>query len=249
MTGPIPRVLSRQLFLVTLLLAACAGPNSHRTSVLNQISVGERMLSYGDYDRAYALLETIAENNPRSSMAALGLAEAYFRQKALLKASTHFQKAIDLGAVVEGHLGLARVELARNNPDGAEGHLRRVLSRDRDNLVALNALGVVHDLRGQHERAQDYYEAVLAYAPADRQALNNLSLSLGLSGRADLAYPRIAELSRSNQDDAVIRQNLALIQYLAGDHQRAMRTAQIDLMVEEAQENFNQLSSAGVVLK
>jgi len=225
-----------------LFLGACAGPNSNRTSVLSQISVGEKMLSYGDYDKAYALLDKVAENNPSSSVTALGLGEAYFRQQVLLKASAYYGKAIELGARKEGKLGLARVELARNNPSEAKALLREVLRMEPQNPDALNAMGVVLDLEGDHERAQQLYKSVLARTPWNREALNNLSLSLTLDGNAREAYPFIAELSRSNQNDAVIRQNLAVIQYLAGDRGRAMRTAVLDLTEDEARENFAQIS-------
>jgi len=243
MTSPIVTRFSKLLlFTGTALVAACASPNSHRTSVLSQIEVGERMLGYGDYDRGYALLERIAEHNPRSSMTALGLGDAYFRQKAYLKASAQYQKAVKLGARIEGLLGLARVELARNNPEGAAAYLREVLARDPDNVDAINAMGVVHDLRGEHAAAQQYYQSVLAYAPANKEALNNFSLSLALSGQATQAYPYIAELSRSNQNDPAVHQNLALIQYLAGYQEQALRTALLDLTEDEARANFAQLS-------
>jgi len=238
---------SRSLVLIGILfVSACAGPNSHRTSVMAQILVGERMLGYGDYDRAYALLDKVAESNPRSSMAALGLADAYFRQKALLKAVAYYERAIELGAKNEGRLGLARVELARNNPGGAETLLRGILASRPNDPDALNAMGVVYDLEGQHEKAQHYYKSALTLSPADKQVLNNYSLSLALSGRAKDAYPFIAELSRSNQNDVIVRQNLSLVQHLAGDHKRALRTALLDLSEGEAQANFTQLSKLGL---
>jgi len=232
-----------------LLLAACSGPNSNGTSVLSQISVGESMLGYGDYDKAYTLLDQIAAKNPRSTVAALGLGDAYFRQGADLKAAAYYQKAVDLGARTEGWLGLARVELARNNPTGAKSYLQEILRAAPRNIEALNAMGVANDLEGHHGIAQQFYQSVLAYAPSNRDALNNYALSLSLQGRAGEAYSLIAELFRSNQNDAVIRQNLALVQYLAGDHQRAMYTALIDLPEPEAKANFAQISGLGQVHK
>lgn len=242
-TSRIGLMFFKLLLLAGLLpLAACAGANSNRSSVLSQISVGERMLGNGDYDRAYALLDKVAESNPHSRVAALGLADAYFRQRALLKASAYYDKAIELGARTEGRLGRARVELARNNPAGAQNFLREVLRSEPWNLEALNVMGVACDLGGHHEKAQQFYKFVLARAPSNEQALNNLALSLTLNGKAREAYPLVAELSRSNQDNAVVRQNLALIQYLAGDRQRAMQTARLDLTEAEARANFTQLS-------
>ncbi|WP_173932907.1 tetratricopeptide repeat protein [Chelativorans sp. Marseille-P2723] len=237
--GVVPRLLA---VAGVAILAACSTANSNRTSTLAQISVGERMLGYGDYDKAYALLDRIAENNPRSSVAALGLGEAYFRQGVLLKASAHYRRAIELSARLPGKLGLARVELARNNPAGAEVLLNDILQREPGNIHALTALGVVRDLDGRHDLAQELYRTVLNRVPTHKEALNNLSLSLALAGEAKEAYPIVAELSRSNQNEAVIRQNLALIQYLAGDRGRSKRTALLDLAEGEAQANFIQVS-------
>ncbi len=230
------------------LLAACAGPNSNATSVRSQITVGERMLDNGDFGKGYALLDKVEKHNPRSNEAAVELANAYFRQNALLKAEAQYRKAIGLGAWSRGLVGIAKVNLARNNPEAAEPYLRKVLERDPGNVAALNAMGVACDLRGQHDKARQYYETILASSPSNKEALNNLSLSLALSGRPREAYPFIAELSRSNQDDRVVRQNLALIQYLSGDRERAMRTARVDLTEGQARQNFAQVSKTGIGL-
>jgi len=239
----IERLLFRcMMFAGFLFLTGCSGPNTNGTSVLSQISVGETMLGYGDFEKAYALLDAIAADNPHSSVAALGLADAYFRQKAYLKAAIHYRKAADLGARMESLLGLARVELARNNPQGAKVFLQEILRVSPNSLEALNAMGIAHDLEGHHDLAQQFYRAALAYAPSDEKALNNCALSLALSGRAWEAYSPMAELFRSNQDNTTIRQNLALVQYLAGDRHRAMDTALLDLTESQAKANFAQIS-------
>ncbi len=240
---------SRLPFLFGLVfLTACAGPNSNATSVDAQIAVGERMLGNGDFGKGYALLDKMEKNNPRSSEAAEQLAEAYFRQNALLKAEAQYRKTIELGARMHGLVGLARVNLARNNPQVAEPYLREVLNREPGNVAALNAMGVACDLQRQHDRARQYYRTILASAPSNKEARNNLSLSLAVSGRSGEAYPIIAELSRSNQDDRIVRQNLAFIQYLSGDHERAMQTARVDLTADKARYNFTQISDTGLGL-
>jgi Flp pilus assembly protein TadD len=236
-----PQLLACVLTGIMLGASACANSNSNHTSVKEQVRIGERFLTSGQYDRAYKLLDTIAENNPSSTVAVLALGDAYFRQGAFLKASASYQKAIDLRARQEGWLGLGKVELARNNPDAALSKFQKVLAQKQNDVEALNGMGIAYDISGRHDVAQAFYKRVLALAPSNKQAHNNLSLSLALNGKPLVALARIAELSRSNLSDKTIRQNLAIIQYMSGYAKQALRTAMLDLTESQAQQNFKTL--------
>lgn len=231
---------ARNIFaLIALLaLAACATPNTNISSVREQIAVSERFLTAGNYREGYKILDTIAAQNAGSKETALGLADAYFRHGALLKAVGFYGEAVRLGAARRGMVGLGRVALARNDGTAAAANFERVLARKPDDIDALNGLGVAFDLQQRHDQAQAYYYQVLSLAPSDAHAHNNLALSLLLSGDGAGAYARLTQASQSNIDNKTIRQNLALAQYMAGDANGALETAMLDLSAEEARSNF-----------
>ncbi|MCY1740506.1 tetratricopeptide repeat protein [Ensifer sp. SL37] len=236
------KIVLRTFSLASIVaLAACASANSTKTSMLAEISVGEQFLENGQYERGYSILTAVAEANPSSSVAVLALADAYYRQNAVLKASGFYQKAIELGATKGGRLGLAKIELARNNAQSAIEQLKMVLASEPESADALNGMGVAHDLVADHNAAQAFYRRVLSRDPSDKRALNNLALSLALSGKATAALPSISELSRSNLSDKTVRQNLAIIQYLSGATAQAVKTATIDLEQADAENNFRAL--------
>lgn len=235
-------IARRCLALIGLLsLAACAPPEGNRAIILSRVMLGEQFLRNDEYGKAYDILEGVAAGDPTSSAAALSLADAYYRHGAYMKAAASYSKAVELDAQVDGRLGLARVELARSNPHAARAYLQDVLVHEPDNLQALNSLGVAYELFGKPDLAQQAYQHVLALDPTNKNAHNNLALSLALNGQAQVALPRIAELSRANLDDKAIRQNLAIIEFLADNTVDAMRVAKIDLTDREARQNFRSL--------
>lgn len=224
--------------LLFILVASCASKNSNYTSTKSEVKIGEQFLARGEYEKGYKLLDAIAISNSHSSVTNLALADAYYRQDAYLKAFSQYQKAYELGAALQGSLGMARVNLARNKPEAVKTQLSPLLKEMPGNIEILNIMAVAFDLSGQHQQAQEYYQKILAYNPANKKAYNNYALSLALTGHSKRAYSRILELSRSYQHDDKIRQNMALIQYLAGYHKQAFKTALIDLDKPKAQHNF-----------
>lgn len=236
-------MLARKLLVLYAIFgpAGCATSDSSRTIIASQVMVGEQFLRNAEYGRGYNVLDTVAGENPTSSIAALSLGDAYYRQSAYMKAAAFYARAVELDADIEGKLGLARVELARSNPDAARAYLQDILTREPNNLHALNGLAVAHELSSQPGLAQQVYRKILAIDPSNKNAHNNLALSEALNGQSRLALPRIAELLRSNLNDKTIRQNLAIIEYLSNNRDSAMRAALVDLTDVEARQNFRSL--------
>jgi len=89
--------------------------------------------------------------------------------------------------------------------------------------------GVTLDLLGRHTQAQASYRAVLAGAPHDIAARNNLALSLALTDQFADAIEIMTSMARSSTATPRIRQNLALIYGLAGDVPHAGALSRVDL--------------------
>ena len=86
---------------------------------------------------------------------------------------------------VDVRVGLAQILVARQQPEEALAAFAGVLEGSSPtNVRALNGSGVALDALGRHAEAQERYRRVLAIAPSDRAAQNNLRISLSLAGKA-----------------------------------------------------------------
>jgi Flp pilus assembly protein TadD len=96
-------------------------------------------------------------------------------------------------------------------------------------------------------QAQESYRAVLASAPRDVAARNDLALSLALTGQFAEAEDIMTSMARSSTATPQIRQNLALIYGLAGDatHAGAMSRMDLDTPTTEGNLRFFELARSG----
>lgn len=96
-------------------------------------------------------------------------------------------------------------------------------------VAALNGKGIALDELGRHGDAQAEYRSAWSLAPDDRAVLNNLALSLALSGQYDEAIALLTGLVQDRHATPRNRQNLALALSLKGDDAGAQRVARADL--------------------
>ena len=227
---------------VAFLISGCVTSNSSSSSVQAQIAVAESSLQSGDYEKGYRILNQVAATNPGSSKTMLALGNAYFADGAYLKARSFYQKALALGEKRKGTLGIARVQIAERDFQGANSTLSPLLKRHSTDYEALNMKGVIYDAQGQHDQAQAIYRQILLQKPDDAKAMNNLALSLMLSGQFEAAEVVETELYHSNKDDPRVRQNLALIMHLRGNEKQASALTEGYLTTSQKKHNFNSLS-------
>lgn len=126
-------------------------------------------------------------------------------------------------------LGLTRAYVALS--DGAQAlayadKARAIAPADPRVLVAR---GVVLDMLQRHAEAQDSYRLVLAAAPHDIPARNDLALSLTMTGQYQEAVDILTPIAKSATATPRLRQNLALVYGLMGDMERAKALSQVDL--------------------
>ncbi len=72
--------------------------------------------------------------------------------------------------------------------------------------------GIAQDLLGQHAEAQASYRAVLAAAPQNMPALNNLALSMVLAGDPGAAVPVLQRLAARGDAPPRVLNNLSVAQ-------------------------------------
>lgn len=230
------QIVGKALTILTLsaTLSACALSGNQPIGHAGRLAVAEQFLRSGDYDRAYDLLDTVAEERGQTPKVWLDLGDLYLRNTAFLKAEQAFQRAGTAGDQIGQHIGLGRVSLARNDGEQAATYFNAVLAADPNNAIAINGLGVAADLRGDHSQAQGHYRNAYSIDPDNLDPLNNLGLSLALGGNATSAVSVLTDVARSNRNDPVTRQNLALVYALAGRREEALRLAKLDIGGDQA---------------
>lgn len=221
-----------------LTITACSMSGSQEVGYQARIDVAKQMLLSGQYNRGYRLLEAVEKEHGDQTGAYLALGDAYLEASAFLKANLAFEKAKRKGALVKGDIGLGRVALARNEPKLASDRFLAALTHEPQNVVAINGIGVSHDLFGNHHLARLEYARVLEIDPTHSNSINNLGLSLALQGSGERSVQILSDLARSELDDATIRQNLAIGFAVVGRRQDAMRLARADLSEVEAKRLF-----------
>jgi len=126
-------------------------------------------------------------------------------------------------------LGLQQAYLKLGEPEKALPFADQVLAVSPQDHRVLVCRGVTLDMLGRHVQAQESYRAVLASAPHDVAARNDLALSLALTGQFGEAEDIMASMAHSSTATPRIRQNLALIYGLAGDAEHAGALSRVDL--------------------
>jgi tetratricopeptide (TPR) repeat protein len=80
------------------------------------------------------------------------------------------------------------------------------------NLVeANNLLGLAYDHRGQHQRAQEFYQRALTLAPRDAHVINNLGFSLYMDDRDKEALAKLKLAVRLDPSSPEIYNNLGFV--------------------------------------
>ncbi len=118
--------------------------------------------------------------------------------------------------------------IALNKPHLAIDQLRRSNEVEED-LRAYNGLGVAYDMIGDARGAQVHYRMGLQLAPDNMPLLNNLGLSLALSGDFPESINLLLRVVASATVTARHRQNLALAYGLSGQIEEAAAVARQDL--------------------
>lgn len=217
------------------LLAACAqeagGPGS-------SLRVAERAAAGGDHETAATLYRQAFEADPRSIDALVGLGRAYGAmgqtaraEQALLEAAN--RQPNDPSVL----LALARVQLDGGKPQSALANLERASGRAPNDLSIIAAHGIALDRLSRHAAAQAAYRGGLQRDPTNFALLNNLGLSLGLSGKGDEGIVILRDLVRDPAATPQTRGNLALVYGLTGRESEARALLARDL--EPAEVNAN----------
>jgi Flp pilus assembly protein TadD len=228
----------------SLLLGACAqvgGDDS--TGLFAALSPGEAPASEQpsepmDPQKAAEHWSKQYAKNPRDLEAALSYAQnlkvmgqkrealAVLQQASLIHGSDR-RLAGDYGRLA---LDLDQVSVAKKllelADDPANPDWRIILAR-----------GTALAKEGGYREAISFYERAQALNPGHPSVLNNLALAYTMSGEAERGEQLLRQATNSGNENARVRQNLALVLGLQGKYEEATKQASVDLAPTEAQAN------------
>ncbi len=145
-------------------------------------------------------------------------------------AATNSQDMEVLGAFGKSLADSGRLEEAATVLQGAH-------TPERPDWTVLSAQGSIADQMGDHENAQNYYNAALRMAPGEPSLLSNLGLSYALTKKLPLAEQTLRQAVSHPRADYRVRQNLALVLALQGKFQEAEIAQRADMSPEQSAAN------------
>lgn len=118
----------------------------------------------------------------------------------------------------------AEARSARLDIEGAIEALQRATAAGQTFLPAWRALATMFEQARKYPEANETYRRILALAPDDIPALNNLANNLAVyENRAKDALPLAARAARLAKRDPLVDDTLGWVHHLLGDDQQALR--------------------------
>lgn len=229
-----------------LMLTSCNMSNMSDPEQDGLVRAGDRVNAAGDPSSAINVYKSALEKekNPSNRLPLyLKLGEAYMYAHRLDEAKQVFEEALPLDENHEVKRQLGRLYLSAGQSDDAISTFDSIIKRQKDDVKALNGLGVSYDLKGQHTRAQEYYHKALVINDDNDQVKSNLGLSLAFEGRYDDALKILQPIGESLGATPKQRHNLALVYALSGDQSKAQELYGKDMDDVKAQANVQALRS------
>lgn len=108
---------------------------------------------------------------------------------------------------------------------GAVRDCAEVVRREPRSAMALNSLGRVYFVRGDHDKAIEAFERALEARPGDLAALKNIGAALGRAGRLVEAVAAYERALAGSPSDTEALFELGVVHIMRGDGQAALAVA------------------------
>lgn len=231
------------IILCGLLQTNCNRVSDEESEQDSLIRAGDHVHSAGDSASAINVYKSALAKNPSNKLPLyLKLGEAYMNVERLEEAKKVYEEALPYDENDEVKKQLGRLYLSTGQPDAAIAIFEGIILVHKDDVKALNGLGVANDLKGKHEVAQDYYRKALAINGENDDVKNNLGLSLALSGKYKESLGLLEPIGGGLKATSKQRHNLALAYGLSGNQAKAQDLYAKDLEASSVNENLHALN-------
>jgi Flp pilus assembly protein TadD len=240
------RILRPLTLTIAIALAACSGTNPERAGGRNSgapptaltpdensatlLKVADGTRNGGDLATSVSIYRRMHENSPGDPVPLARLGETLAALQAYTEAAAAYKAGVALAPNdPDMHRGYGNVLLALGKPQFALAQLEIAAAERPADARTFNAIGVAHDMSGEHDLAQQAYRKGLSLDPDHLGLRNNLGLSQALAGDYPGATATLSDLVARPGATVRYRQNLALVYGLAGDNDHATSVARADL--------------------
>lgn len=240
----------KHLLVVVLLCgfqASCTRLSPEEGEQDRLIRAGDRMQAAGDPSSAINVYQSALEKNPAHKLPVyLKLGEAYMRAERIDDAKKVYEEALPFDENDEVKKQLGRLYLSTGQPDAAISIFEGITLVHKDDVKALNGLGVAHDLRGEHGVAQDYYRKALSINGENDEVKSNLGLSLAFEGKYEEALKLLRPLGEALGATSKQRHNLAFVYALSGNQSKAEEIYAKDMKAGEINATLQAIRSSKI---
>ncbi|MCE3230712.1 MAG: hypothetical protein K0R76_666 [Alphaproteobacteria bacterium] len=229
----------------SLFQASCSRLSPEEGEQDRLIRAGDRVQAAGDPSSAISVYRSALDKNPTHKLPLyLKLGEAYMNAGRIDDAKKVYEEALPFDENDEAKKQLGRLYLSTGQPDAAISIFDEIILRHKDDVKALNGLGVAYDLKGEHQQAQGYYRRVLSINEENDQIKSNLGLSLAFEGKYEDALKLLRPMGEALAATSKQRHNLALVYALSGDQLKAQEIFGKDMGVADINENIHAIHMA-----
>lgn len=199
--------------MALIFLSALEGEQSRDSSVLNML--GLVSLSRGDSGNAMRLWKQALTLNSNDISVRMNMGVLYLKYRLLSQASTQFERILKVAPNhQDAKLHLAIVNASRGQHEQSVATYKEILSKDKDNPLALYNLAVSEKALSHFEDALDALKSYIKASP-------------GKSAHTDRAFALIEEINsmKQAQDHKISDEE---IQTLAANLEQRKKTTKVD---------------------
>ncbi|HEY1787949.1 MAG TPA: tetratricopeptide repeat protein [Verrucomicrobiae bacterium] len=181
-------------------------------------------LAEKQYNAAFQQVQQLAVKNPNGALLQLLLGTTLAAQGETNEAESALSKAISLQPNSQAaYLLLAQLYNQAGQNQKALDELQLALVKDQNDFAALMLKGIIYNSENDYDNARDAYQDVLAIAPANGMALNNLAcIYADHLNQLDKAYPLARQAHDLAPTDPYIADTLGWILYRRGQYTSAL---------------------------
>lgn len=233
------------MVLCSFIQVSCSRLSTQEGEQDSLVRAGDRVQAAGDSSSAINVYKSALEKNPAHKLPLyLKLGEAYMNADRLEDAKRVYEEALPIDENDEVKKQLGRLHLSTGQPDTAISIFEGILMIHKDDVRALNGMGVAYDIKGDHQTAQSYYQKALHVNEENNDVKSNMGLSLAFEGRYEDSLKLLQPIGESLGATSKQRHNLALVYSLSGNHSKAQEIFAKDMEASDINENLHAIRMA-----
>jgi len=207
-------------------------------SATDRLQEGDRNRDKGNLQEAVLAYLRAASLNPQDMTPTLRIAYLQLTGDSTLAEKTFLDVTEKDPQLTEAWLGLGLAQFAQGKASEARTSPERAVELSPDAVAIRTPLGAVYDQLGEHALAQGQFTLALAAKPHGISELNNLAVSLMMSGDHQGAEVYLRKALRVDDDDEATLNNLGLSLGFQG---RTVEAIEVFTRAGDRQSAFNNL--------